>query len=141
MFGNVRAYEGCALFRETIAKHPKFREWYERMKIIVLRGYQETFIKKASSYIYLDELVSETENININNIDDNEDKAINSLILNNQSKLKKSLLKDSIKEIESNILNTNSNPDNNLHEFLIFRILTLNYLSHLIAFTYAAWMK
>lgn len=45
MYGAMRAYEGCALYRESIGKHRKFKEWYERMKLEVVNGHNQRNLK------------------------------------------------------------------------------------------------
>lgn len=68
MFGNVRAYEGCALFRESIANHPKFRSWYERMKATVLRGYKEAKLEQTrSKFFFLESLLNFVKKITFMN--------------------------------------------------------------------------
>ena len=145
MFGNVKAYEGCALFRESIANHPKFRAWYERMKATVLLGYKEAKYEQPRSTFFFLESVSD---------DDGEALLAESYLLTKQENIKPTvksntksgkvenkLKTDSLENITANTLSNESNNAKNLSELFIFRILTLNYLAHLIVFTYAAYMK
>lgn len=117
MFGNVKAFEGCALFRESIAKHAKFRQWYERMQFVVTKRYQHELIKPkrpASSSTLFFPLIS--------------------LDLDESQKL--------LGEIEEASKPPKPVPfiKLDLTQAEIFRVLSVTYLVHLVAFTYAAWM-
>jgi hypothetical protein len=122
MFGNVRTYEGCALFREAIAKHPKFRAWYDRMKLVVVKGPNATKLASKSTGKTLLTLKSLNE----------ED--FKSIPFSSYKLEKKFDMEDTPEEL----LNENSNSKS---QTLIFRILTVNYLIHVIAFTFASSMN
>ncbi len=145
MFGAMKAYEGCALYRETIAKHAKFRQWYERMNKYVIKGYQEMFEMNSNKFGFFNLAVALTGVSN-----DNECKAALDAhaptAVNNAEKAEKIIHHhlpelSTTNDLKAQQLIKTKDDNNNLSESLIFRILTLNYLSHLAAFTYAAWMK
>lgn len=121
MFGCVRAYEGCTIFREIIAKHPKFRAWFEKMKLSILKGFH--YIDKKS-ILYL-----------IESLDDNlEDKLANEVEKPSEPVQTQVQSEVQIQEKENKDLIKLENDEKS-----IFRILTINYLVLVALFTYAAW--
>ena len=144
MFGNVRAYEGCALFRESIAKHPKFREWYERMKIEVAKGYTEPE-KKSNFLFFLKSLDYQEEK------EEEEKQALppppppHTPTHTHHKSSKKEHKKEAketkeTKEVQTDDLKKSSKVVKDPSELTIFRVLTVTYMVHLIVFTYAGWM-
>ena len=146
MFGNVRAYEGCALFRESIANHPKFRAWYERMKVTVLRGYKEAKLEQTRSKFFFLESVSDDDEAPLvvakSSIQETK-KTNESREQQQQQQQADSSASLAATEPSSTPADMEESSKNakDLSELFIFRILTLNYLSHLIVFTYAAYAK
>ena len=135
MFGNVRAYEGCALFRESIAKHPKFREWYERMKTEVAKGYQEPE-KKSNFLFFLKSLDYKEEK------EEAEEKkqALPTPPPQPSPKPSKKESKKEVKQVQTDDLPKASVAVKDPSQLTIFRVLTVTYMVHLIVFTYAGWM-
>jgi hypothetical protein len=120
MFGVVRTYEGCALFREAIAKHPIFRAWYDRMKLVVVKGSNAN--KKASKPTGITSLT-------LKSLNEDDFKSISF----SSYKLDRKPEKEEIPEELSN--------ENRKSQASIFRILTINYLVHVVAFTFASLMN
>lgn len=118
MFGSVKAFEGCALFRESIAKHPLFRQWYERMQFVVTKRYQHELdsskAKKSPNDLFFP-LIS---------LDPNEAQR---------------LLAEAAEEARKSATSLNS-LKMDLTQAEVFRVLSVTYLVHLVVFTYAAWM-
>lgn len=112
MFGNVKAFEGCSLFRDSIAKHPAFRSWYERMQLVVSKRYQPDIEERKKSPSYF--LISLADDLS--RLEEEE--------------------KNEKKQVEYMKL-----PKFDLSQIEVFRILTVNYLFHIVVFTYAAWMS
>lgn len=142
MYGNVRAYEGCALFRESIAKHPKFRSWYETMKKETIKGYSRHAKK---SHFFLQSVDEENEYVKSkpfeqpasaanrnNNNNNNNTFATITTTQSTQTQTQKETLLSKNHTIRKNI--------GDLPQLTIFRVLTLNYIINLIAFTYAGYM-
>jgi hypothetical protein len=137
MYGNVRAYEGCALFRESIAKHPKFRTWYENMKKEVVRGYSRHENNKHSFLFYLQSLDNDKEE---ELLIPTESKTVETLP-SKPNVVKKSETTQTDSDSSFGLLENNSSKKNqDLSEIILFRILTLNYMINLIAFIYAGYM-
>lgn len=111
MFGTARSYEGCALFRESIAKHPKFRLWYERMKLSVIKGFERMDRPTVGDLLY-------------NQEEDNEDQVV--------------LTEPEPEQVTETKVDDLNDTKPKLDKSS-FRILTVNYLIHVLAFTYVAW--
>jgi hypothetical protein len=134
MYGNVRAYEGCALFRESIAKHAKFRKWYENMKKETIRGYHR---HDKNFLFYLQSLEDELE-------DEKSTKAIDEILPNN---LKTTSIQNKSEATQTENFNSSSsslvavnNKNSELSQITLFRVLTLNYMINLVAFAFAGYM-
>jgi hypothetical protein len=137
MFGNVRAYEGCALFRESIAKHPKFRTWYENMKKEIVRGYSRHENNKHGILFYLQSLDSDQEEelskpVELNKIE----------TLPSKSKVitKPETTQTDLDSSLALLQNSSIKKNQELSQITLFRVLTLNYMINLIAFIYAGYM-
>lgn len=121
MFGNVKAFEGCALFRESIAKHASFRQWYERMQFVVTKRYQHDLVKDkkrgTSSGLFFP-LIS-LDPIEAERLLAEQEAAAEAA---RQLKKTPSVLKMDLTQAE------------------VFRVLSITYLVHVVVFTYAAWM-
>ncbi|CAF0802438.1 unnamed protein product [Brachionus calyciflorus] len=126
MYGNVKTYEGCAVFREAIAKYPKFRKWYEQMNLTVSKGYQQ-IDKKSIAYL-------------IDSLDDD---------LEENKRRKKEI--SEVKDDKPNLVTEAPKPEKvpedtqsyskKNNDKLMFRILSANYLIHVFAFAYASYMN
>lgn len=116
MFGNVKAFEGCALFRESIAKHPAFRSWYERMKFVVTKRFQDDLPKPAK----------------------NKPSALFFPLISLDPEEASRLLKDD--DDSANKIKSLRTLKHDLSQAQVFRILTVTYLVHVLVFTYASWM-
>lgn len=126
MYGSIRAFEGCALFRESISQHDTFKEWYERMQKVVLKGYEEYQVEKENDFFLKLFSVEELETLfKTQNLELTETNA--SVVEAN-----KKLQIENEKEILSN------KPDKSTRNLALFRILTTNYLIHVLAFSYAS---
>jgi hypothetical protein len=136
MFGNVRAYEGCALFRESIAKHPKFRLWYENMKREVVRGYSRHENNKHGILFFLQSLDSDQEEELSKPV---ELKTVETLPSKSNVITKTETTQT---DTDSSLALVQKGTKNNqdLSQITLFRVLTLNYMINLIAFIYAGYM-
>ncbi len=143
MFGNVRAYEGCALFRESIAKHSKFRTWYQNMKKEVIKGHQRHETSKFGLMFYLQSVDVEDE------IHDVEPKAIETEKSRSSLAIKpvekhvepSKITRSESTQTQNDLVSTNNTiRTDETTQITLFRVLTLNYLINLIAFTYAGYM-
>ena len=124
MYGSIRAFEGCAMFRELISQHDKFKEWYERMQKVVLKGYEEYQDEKKNNRFFKLHSVEELEMLlkdQLTHTNDSVDDANKKFEIGNE------------KEISNKIENSPIN-------LSLFRILTTNYLVHVLAFSYASWI-
>jgi hypothetical protein len=149
MYGCFSAYEGCSLFRDIIATHETFRKWYDRMKFSVeVAGYQPdshlsklNFKLKSIDTDKIEIIETETTNIERNNSENHQNKSMFKQKFDIDTTVK--LIKD-IKTTTINANNnttSNNNNNNNRDDLKIFRILTVTYLVHVAAFTFAAWMS
>lgn len=111
MYGNVKAYEGCTVFRESIAKYSKFKEWYERMNEEILKGHN-----RSEKKYFLNMIINLSESLNTN---------------------QKEIVLEEIRPKTDEIV-PKSSADN---EKIIFRVLSATYLIHIFAFAYAAYMN
>jgi hypothetical protein len=119
MYGSLRVFEGCAFFRESISQHTIFKEWYEHMQKAVLNGYEdEKILKNNDSFL------------NMFSIEDVE------VLLKEQLT---TTLYSSVIETNKKLEMSNK-PENNKKNPAFFRILTINYLIFVIAFSYVSWM-
>ena len=126
MYGNVKAYEGCALFRESIAKHPKFKEWFENMKIEILNGYNRKPI------------TSKTEKAKFSF-----DFFLKSLDSQDLAEIEPKPVVEVASQTPTEIISQEEPVKKDLDdtELTLFRVLTVTYLIHVFAFTFAAWSK
>jgi hypothetical protein len=135
MFGNVRAYEGCALFRESIAKHPKFRIWYENMKKEILRGYSH-HENKHGILFFLQSLDSDQEEELFKAA---ESKTVETLP-SKSNVITKTETTQTDMDSSLALVQKGSKNNQDLSQITLFRVLTLNYMINLIAFIYAGYM-
>ena len=140
MFGAVRAYEGCALFREAIGKHPKFKDWYERMQHCLVNGYSSKGKISAKKHFFSFLTSSESDEMPIKETQQtNPSDNLPTIVENNSSKPSKNLVA---------LVNQATNTDTPVQvnekltpsEATLLRVLAINYLAHLAVFTYAGWM-
>jgi len=120
MYGSIRAFEGSALFRESISQHSTFKEWYERMQKIVLKGYEDYHDEKKDKSFFKLYSVEELEKL-----------------------LGAQLTKTNEQVFDANekLKTENDNyPDDSTKNLQFFRIVTINYLIHIFAFSYASCM-
>lgn len=145
MFGNVKAFEGCALYREAIAKHPKFKDWYERTKSEIINGFEH---KNKSNTKFLNFFLPSFEEENKKQQSIIETNQPDPSVAHNNSINKVSKVKKSDKKVERQTQTEQmpnekkevaDKPTNN--ELTTFRVLTVTYIVHMIAFTFAAWSK
>jgi hypothetical protein len=112
------------MFRELISQHDKFKEWYERMQKVVLKGYEEYQDEKKNNRFFKLHSVEELEMLlkdQLTHTNDSVDDANKKFEIGNE------------KEISNKIENSPIN-------LSLFRILTTNYLVHVLAFSYASWI-
>lgn len=124
MFGAIRAFEGCALFRESIAKHEKFRTWYEQMKSITTKRHKHDFDSNVKSFACRLQSVNEEDFLVV-------DKRTFSELVS----------KSSNHTASSSLDANNKTTKISMPEKEVFRVLSINYLVHVFVFTYAAWMS
>ena len=135
MFGNVRAYEGCTVFRESIAKYPKFRKWYEKMNFLIYKGYQQVD-KKSVAFVTegLDDFLEERKP---------EPKIVKQVVVEEKKidKVPNVPKAEKIAEIPKVEKFSEEEKNIKMNEKVIFRVLSVTYLIHVIAFTFAAYNK
>lgn len=119
MYGTVNSYDGLSFFRKSLDKHVVFKSWYEQMQKELIKGEQGL------------------AEINPKNVVSTADKAIQK----NESE------KIILKEPNSSENQTDTNQTKNDQQVSIktnastmgLQILSVNYLVHVVAFTFASW--
>lgn len=131
MFGTVISYDGLSFIDESLKKHSKFNTWYQNMKQQVVNGHKSTKLIKTQ----------EAQSMNkkeVNTAETQTDSSIKEVEIQ---------LRNIMQKNEDNIHvdkpeNDNINKMTGLKEIdskANLRVLTINYLVHVIAFTFAAW--
>jgi hypothetical protein len=131
-YGSIKSFEGCALFRESIAKHAKFRAWYERMRVAVIKRneHNET---TASSLILKKKPIGQL----LKSIDESTLRQIES-----EKETSSASASASTSPRQTPLLDLKfSQTPQSLSQAEVFRILSVNYLVNVVIFTYAAWMS
>jgi hypothetical protein len=157
MYGTVKAYEGCAVFREAIAKHPKFKAWYEHMKSDVVTGHTQKLTDlKAHRFLFdffvesLEEMADPAEtDRKTKEKAELKSKSAAKLAAEKQAhieKIRQEVQTQTEKATQKSIQELNQSSVKELtpqqaEELRIFRVLTVTYLVHIVAFTFAAWSK
>jgi hypothetical protein len=157
MYGTVKAFEGCAVFRESIAKHPKFKAWYERMKSDVVTGHTQKLTDLKAHRFMFDFFVSSLEEIADpaeveRKAKEKAEKKEASAKLPAQKQAHIDKIRQEVQtqterateralqELADPQTKPQLTPEQE-EELRLFRILTVTYLVHVIAFTFAAWSK
>ncbi len=138
MFGSMRAFEGCALFRESIAKHPKFKEWYERMQNCLSKGFSEEKLnnKKTNFLSFLTSLSNTDETNNSVEKEKMKDEELKISSVDKPLVEKNVELVHKATNTETLVKTENLAPN----EITLLRVLAVNYIVYLVFFSYASWM-
>ena len=144
LFGSFRAFRHCDLFRDAIATHPKFREWFDNMERQVVAGVNH---HKVATHLISSEMDDANEQLVVA-VDDRPVQAVQTGATSaqnhqeqeqqpNQSavvKMQESVAQESVqvrKEESAKAVDYGNS----------VRILTLNYLTFVAAFAYASLSK
>lgn len=129
MFSTAFSYEGLSFYRKLVDKHPTFKSWYDRMKTETEAGPEQrvTAEKRRDEIMPLEAATAEESTQTL-------PKDIE-VIKDKTPQTKDSTTSTANKEFTTNVIELKIPKDS----ISALRILSFNYLIHVVAFTYASW--